>query len=447
MKALTFLQKNLVWSVPLFMLLGLLFGANYDAKPLKMAILPLTFLMVYPMMVNLDLSKVFTGGDTKLQSATQAINFLLIPFLGLAVGQIFFAGQPFIILGLLLTSLLPTSGMTISWTGFARGNVAAAVKMTIIGLILGSVLSPFYLQFLLGASVEIPLLEVFVQIIAVVFLPMMLGYATQRLIIRTYGMARYHKDIKQIFPPISTLGVLSVVFVAMALKSKSIIEDPYVLLQYAAPLAILYGINFAISTLIGKYFFSRADGIALVYGSVMRNLSIALAIAMTVFGEHGSEIALIIAIAYIIQVQAGAWYVRYTDTIFGAAPPEIARDIMHRGVFTIHAQQTLRQAIQILEEEHIHSLIVIDYTARPMGILSTRTLFDHLFTVSNDEHQLISSVALKPVLIFDQTALIDNIAQQMQKNGADKVLVQDATGQPIGIITETIYLRKFMKKN
>jgi len=58
----------------------------------------------------------------------------------------------------------------------------------------------------------------------------------------------------------------------------------------------------------------------------MRNLSIALAIAITVFGdEQGSEIALIIAMAYIIQVQAAAWYVKLTDKIFGPAEREQAQ--------------------------------------------------------------------------------------------------------------------------
>ncbi|MEM7669309.1 MAG: hypothetical protein AAF317_09185 [Pseudomonadota bacterium] len=79
-----------------------------------------------------------------------------------------------------------------------------------------------------------------------------------------------------------------------------------------------------LSTLVGKFFFARGDAIALVYGTVMRNLSIALAIAMTAFGnEQGSEIALIIAMAYIIQVQAAAWYVRCTDRIFSPASREM----------------------------------------------------------------------------------------------------------------------------
>lgn len=431
--------------MPLFMLLGLLFGATFDASPLKIAILPLTFLMVYPMMVNLNIKQVFSGGDSKLQLTTQALNFLVIPFLGLAIGTLFFADSPMVILGLLLTSLLPTSGMTISWTGFARGNMPAAVKMTAIGLILGSVLTPLYLRLLLGAHVEIPMFEVFSQIIIVVFLPMLLGFVTQQLLVRRYGQARYQKDIKNIFPPLSTAGVLSVVFVAMALKSKGILADPMVLLRYAVPLAVMYVANFAISTVVGKYFFSRADGIALVYGSVMRNLSIALAIAMTVFGEQGSEIALIIAIAYIIQVQAGAWYVRYTDVIFGAAPPDVARDVMHRGVFFIGTDRTIKEAVQMLEDEHIHSLIVQNQDGKSIGILNTRNLFDHIVNVSTSENDTVASVVLKPLLIFDEMAPLHQIVTQMKENNVYKVLIHNAKQQPVGVITETIYLRKLLK--
>jgi len=54
----------------------------------------------------------------------------------------------------------------------------------------------------------------------------------------------------------------------------------------------------------------------LLDGTVMRNLSVALAITLTVFGKQGTEIALIIAIAYIIQIKSAAWYVKYTDKIF-----------------------------------------------------------------------------------------------------------------------------------
>lgn len=319
-KVLAFLQKNLVWSIPTFMVLGILYGYAFPATPLKQAIVPLTFLMVYPMMVTLNIKQVFSGGDTKLQVVVQIINFVIIPFIGLSIGKLFFPDEPFIVLGLLLTALLPTSGMTISWTGFAKGNMPAAVKMTVIGLILGSLATPFYLKLLMGTVVEIPVAQVFQQIFIIVFLPMAIGYATQRFLIAKYGEQKYQKELKPRFPPISTLGVLGIVFVAMALKAKDITQNPIILLQLLLPLIVLYGINFGLSTLVGKFFFARGDAIALVYGTVMRNLSIALAIAINAFDTEGARIALIIAVAYIIQVQAAAWYVRLTGKIFGPAP-------------------------------------------------------------------------------------------------------------------------------
>ncbi|NER78411.1 MAG: arsenic resistance protein [Leptolyngbya sp. SIO1D8] len=320
-KTLGFIQRNLVWSIPACMVAGILVGAVIDPLPLKALIIPLTFLMVYPMMINLQLQTVLSGGDYQVQLLTQVINFGLIPFFAFGLGKVFFADQPLIALGLLLASLLPTSGMTISWTGFAKGNISAAIKMTVIGLVLGSLLTPLYAQWLMGTAVEIPLASVFRQIIIIVFLPMILGFVTRVSLIQIVGVDKYQKSLKQKFPVFSTLGVLGIVFVAMALKAKDILSNPLMLLSFLIPLALLYVGNFLFSTLVGKFFFDRGNAIALVYGTVMRNLSIALAIAMTAFGkEQGSEIALIIAMAYIIQVQAAAWYVRFTDRIFGSAP-------------------------------------------------------------------------------------------------------------------------------
>ncbi len=315
-KLLSFIQKNLVWSIPLTMILGIIYGAFVDASNLKILILPLTFLMVYPMMVNLQVKKVIAGGDLKLQIATQIINFTIIPIAAFIMGRFAFTESPLSALGLLLAALLPTSGMTISWTGFAKGNINAAIKMTVIGLILGSIATPLYINWLMGTVIEIPMASIFKQIILIVFLPMIAGQFTQILIIKTRGQEKYQKEIKQKFPPISTIGVLGIVFTAMALKADLIIKNPLSLLYLLIPLLVLYLLNFIISTATAKLFFNREDGIALVYGTVMRNLSIALAIAMTAFGKAGSEIALIIAIAYIIQVQSAAWYVKFTGKIF-----------------------------------------------------------------------------------------------------------------------------------
>jgi predicted Na+-dependent transporter len=214
--------------------------------------------------------------------------------------------------------------MTISWTGFAKGNVAAAVKMTVIGLTLGSLATPFYVQALMGATLQVDIPAVMKQIGIIVFLPMLAGYGTQQILVKKYGRKAFQARLAPRFPALSTVGVLGIVFIAMALKAKAVAASPQLLLSLLAPLALIYTLNFLISTTVGKLFLPRADAIALVYGSVMRNLSIALAIAINAFGPRGSSAALVVAMAYIIQVQSAAWYVRFADRFFGEPEENIA---------------------------------------------------------------------------------------------------------------------------
>jgi ACR3 family arsenite transporter len=316
-KALQKINTNLVTAIPVMMTIGFGFGLVTNPAFLKNLIVPLTFLMVYPMMVTLKVKTVFQGGDLKSQWLSQLINFGIIPFAAFGVGSLFFKEQPFMALGLLLAGLVPTSGMTISWTGFARGNVAAAIKMTVIGLTLGSLATPFYVRYLMGTHIAVSIPAVMQQIAIIVFLPMVLGFFTQQILVKRYGQADFQKYIGPRFPGLSTIGVLGIVFVAMALKAHVIAAAPQLLLTILVPLAIIYALNYILSTVVGRYFLPRGDAIALVYGTVMRNLSIALAIAMNAFGEKGSSAALVVAMAYIIQVQSAAWYVRMTNRVFG----------------------------------------------------------------------------------------------------------------------------------
>lgn len=312
-------NKQLALAIPVAMAAGFVYGLLRDPAWLKGGILPFTFLMVYPMMVTLKFREVFRGGDLRTQGLALLINFAVIPFVAFGLGKVLLADRPYLALGLLLAALVPTSGMTISWTGFAKGNLGAAVKMTVLGLILGSLLTPVYLSALLGASAPMKVAVVFRQIALVVFLPMAAGFVTQRLLMRRYGCDGFTRLAPR-FPALSTLGVLGIVFMALALKAQALVAQPAQLLRLFVPLLLLYGCNYLISTISGRLLLPRGDAIALVYGTVMRNLSIALAIAMTAFGAAGADAALVIALAFVVQVQSAAWYVRFTDRVFGAAP-------------------------------------------------------------------------------------------------------------------------------
>jgi predicted Na+-dependent transporter len=269
------------------------------------------------MMVTMKLRKVLEGGDGKAQVLAQAMNFGVIPFAAFGLGLAFFPDRPFLALGLLLAGLVPTSGMTIAWTGFAKGNVEAAVKMTVLGLVLGSLLTPLYLGALMGAKVAVDLATVFGHIILTVFLPLAAGYGTQRALVRRYGQEEFQNSLAPRFPALSTLGVLGIVFLAMALKAREIAAQPLLVAALMVPVVLLYAGNYILGALAGKAFLRREDAIALVYGTVMRNLSIAMAVAMNAFGEGGAEAALVICAAYLVQVQSAAWSVGWVKRFFG----------------------------------------------------------------------------------------------------------------------------------
>jgi arsenite transporter len=328
-KALTYIQKNLVWTIPVAMGFGLFFGYLFDTSSLKQLIIPVTFIMVYPMMVTLHVKSVFQGKDLKLQTVTQVINFVFVPLLAFFIGKMMLSGQDaeygLWAVGLFLIGVLPTSGMTISWTGFAKGSKEAAIKMVVFGLIIGSLAAPVYTKVFMGATIDVNMPHMFKQIAIFVFLPLVVGLLTQTYGQKKYGPKDWNERIKPKFPPFSALGVVLIAFLAMSLKARHIIANPGDIFIILLPLVVFYLVSYVLLTFVGRFLFNREDAIAMVFGVVMRDLSIALAIAMTAFGKEGLTIALLISLAYIIQIQSAAWYVKFVNVMFGApktAEPE-----------------------------------------------------------------------------------------------------------------------------
>ncbi|MCF8091338.1 MAG: bile acid:sodium symporter, partial [Desulfotignum sp.] len=286
-KALTYIQKNLVWTIPVSMAAGLIFGCLFDATALKQFIIPVTFVMVYPMMVTLNVKTIFKGRDLKLQTATQVINFVLVPLLAFIIGRLLLSGQDpkygLWAVGLFLIGVLPTSGMTISWTGFAKGSKEAAIKMVVFGLVIGSLAAPVYTKVFMGTTIEVHMLHMFKQIAIFVFLPLVMGLLTQAYGMKKFGIKAWNERIKPKFPPFSALGVVLIAFLAISLKAKHIIANPGDILIILIPLFIFYLISYILLTIAGRLLFNREDAIAMVFGVVMRDLTIALAIAMTAF--------------------------------------------------------------------------------------------------------------------------------------------------------------------
>ena len=304
-KIFHFPSKNLIVAIPVTLLAGFIAGYYTDTSFLKAAILPLTFLMIYPTMVGFKVQEAYNLTHIRVLGFSLAINFIIIPLLAYLLGILMLPDQPEMIAGLALASLLPTSGMTISWTMIFKGNVPAAIKMTAVGLITGSLLAPWYLLFMVGKMVPINVTQLFITISVIVFLPLVLGNLTFKLLMKRMEPKEFQSAVKPLLPSFSMWAMLLIIFSSISMKARMIVSQPDLIITGFIVLLLFYILNFIISTVAGRVFFDKGDAIALVYGTVMRNLSISLGVALAAFGVKAG---LIVTLAFIIQVQTAAWY-------------------------------------------------------------------------------------------------------------------------------------------
>ncbi|MGH4141056.1 hypothetical protein [Clostridium sp.] len=87
---------------------------------------------------------------------------------------------------------------------------------------------------------------------------------------------------------IMPLTFLMVYPMMVTLNVKILFNNPMLIIRILFPLILLYLFNFIFSTVVARMMFNKEDDILLVYGTVMRNLSLCLAIAMTAFKEQGT---------------------------------------------------------------------------------------------------------------------------------------------------------------
>ncbi|OIJ12292.1 sodium:proton symporter [Anaerobacillus arseniciselenatis] len=300
-----FPQKYILVSVPLTLILGFIIGTIVDTSFLRGTILIATIIMIYATLIGFKLKELTSVKGSKILGASIVINFVVIPVVAYLLGSVFLTEYPIMFAGLALAALLPTSGMTISWTALQKGNVPASVKLTVFGLTIGSIITPWYLLVMVGQYVNIDILATMRTIALVVFLPMFLGHITFKLLLRKYTLEQFQKLVKPNLAPLSIWAMLYVVFVSISTQATMIAENLQLIFIAIVVLIAFYGLNYVLSTFVALKFFNRNDGIALVNGTVLRNLSIAIGLAATAFG---AEAALIVTIAFVVQQQSIAYY-------------------------------------------------------------------------------------------------------------------------------------------
>ncbi len=313
-------SRHLAATIPVMMALGFIAGMLTDVSGLVNYVLIVAVIMIYPTMIGFRLSELANRSHLRLVTTFMLINFVIVPLTAYLLGRVFLWHEPLLFAGLAIASLIPISNMTIAFTLMGKGNVPAAVNLAVIGLVAGALLAPWYLLVMLGQSVEFNVLAVFKTVALVILLPLVLGVTTYSLILRRMSADEFGSRYKPYLAAATPWGMIYIIFTGMGVNSPQIVANPDILLLALFVQALFYAINYTVSITIGRRFFARNDALVLVLASVQRNLSISLGIAATTFG---ADAALMVAMAFILQGQLSAQFLRmeHRHQFLGPAEP------------------------------------------------------------------------------------------------------------------------------
>jgi ACR3 family arsenite efflux pump ArsB len=296
------MESKLILFIIFAILAGVTFGWLFPnaAQGLKGYTPLVLFIMLYPMMIGLSIEQVGkAAANLKLISLSMIFNFVLSPPLAAGLAYLFLRNRPDFAVGLILTGTVPCAGMVAAWTGYAKGNVALAMVIVALSLLISIVMIPLWMPVLAGVYVQLDAWAMFKDILIVVVVPLILGDLTRRLILRFQGPETF-QQIRPILPGVSMLGMGMIMFISMALEANNLVKHPQYFLIVLVPLACLYAIVFTGSVLFSKLAkFSYGDMIAFSYGVAGKNMSIALALAAIFFNPMT---VLVLAIKPIIQI-------------------------------------------------------------------------------------------------------------------------------------------------
>ena len=309
-KILFWPSKNIALAIPIVLVLGIMIGNAVDTSALKKLIIPIAMLMIYPAMIGFKPNEILNFSHSRLMVTIVGLNFIVIPVTAYLLGTGFLLSDPELFAGLAITALLPTANMTIAFTMMAKGNVPAAIKATTTGLILGSILAPWYLLVMVGQYVPIDIWLTIKTISLIIIIPMLAGMFTYAWIVKKFSLDYFQRTIKPYLPAASSWGMLLILFISISMNAPRIINSLNILMVALLVQFAFYGINYTVAILIGRTFFTQQDGITLVFSTALRNLSIAIGLAATAFGPNA---ALMVSLAFLIQGQAAAWFIKLNE--------------------------------------------------------------------------------------------------------------------------------------
>jgi len=318
-------ERFLTLWVGLCILLGVLLGnlvpdifqrvAGLEYAHVNLVVAVLIWIMIYPMMVQVDFSAV-KDVRKKPQGLilTLVVNWLIKPFTMAALGWLFFkvvfAGwvdpqsATEYIAGMILLGVAPCTAMVFVWSQLTDGDPNyTLVQVSVNDVIMVFAFAPLA-AFLLGVSnIVVPWETLLLSVVLYVLLPLVAGALTRHRLESSGGRKRVDSFV-QVLKPWSVVGLLATVVLLFGFQAGKIIDQPQTILLIAIPLMIqTYGI-FAIAYLAAKFMrlpHNIAAPACLIGTSNFFELAVAVAISL--FGlNSGAALATVVGVLVEVPV-------------------------------------------------------------------------------------------------------------------------------------------------
>ena len=309
--------------------------SDWNLSTVNVPVAILVWLMIYPMMVQIDFSSIkYVSRNWKGLGLTVIVNWLVKPFTMAIFGYVFFyqlyqgwlspedAEQ--YLAGAILLGAAPCTAMVFVWSYLTKGDANyTLVQVSVNDLILliafipivGLLFSFFGINFsdASGNSIGIPYDTLITSVIVFVVIPLITGYASNRLLIKYKGEDWFNSVFLKRLKPISILALLTTLVLLFAFQGEKITQNPVAILLIAIPLALQTYFIFFVSWFVGKFLklnHNICAPAAMIGASNFFELAVAVSIAL--FGlDSGASLATVVGV--LIEVPVMLSLVNYAN--------------------------------------------------------------------------------------------------------------------------------------
>ncbi|MEW5938251.1 MAG: CBS domain-containing protein [Chloroflexota bacterium] len=119
---------------------------------------------------------------------------------------------------------------------------------------------------------------------------------------------------------------------------------------------------------------------------------------------------------------------------------KLVRDLMHRGLLTCRPNATLGQVAVLLDQHHVHALIVSDRDGRPLGVISDYDLLAGEWLSSDPESLTVmrkltaADLMSQPVVSVESNLSLTEAARALNEKQISRLIVTE-DDKPVGVIS------------